>query len=202
MDDAWPWLAVAAFGALHGLNPLGGWPAVAACGRRHDGRGSALRALLSLAAGHLLSVLLVAAAVATGLALPRALLPWLAGAVLLLVLAWRWAGRRSTALPAAGLAQTALGLWSFIVSTFQGAGLMLVPALAPLCLSGLPDRAAGSAGAMGLALAAAGLHMVAMLGAAAVMAMAARCAARRYGATRARRTAVAADAMPTARPAA
>ena len=184
MDGAWPWLAIAALGALHGLNPLGGWPAVAACGWRHDGRGPVRRALASLAVGHLLSVLLVVAAVAGGLALPRALLPWLAGAVLLLVLAWRWAGRRSAALPAAGLAQTALGLWSFIVSTVQGAGLMLVPALAPLCLSGLPDRAAGSAGAMGLALAAAGLHMVAMLGATAVMATAARRAARRYGTAR------------------
>ena len=38
MDGAWPWLVIAALGALHGLNPLGGWPAVAACGWRHDGR--------------------------------------------------------------------------------------------------------------------------------------------------------------------
>lgn len=184
MEAAWPWFAVAAVGALHGLNPLSGWPAVAACGWRHDGRRPVRRALVSLAVGHLLSVLLVGAAVATGLAPPRALLPWLAGAVLLLVLAWRWAGRRSVALPTAGLAQVALGLWSFIVSTVQGAGLMLVPALAPLCLGGLPDRAAGSAGAMGLALAAAGLHMAAMLGAAAVAAVAARRAVRRYGAAR------------------
>ena len=186
MDGAWPWLAIAAFGALHGLNPLSGWPAVAACGGRHDGRGPVRRALVSLAVGHLLSVLLVAAAVATGLALPRALLPWLAGGVLLLVLAWRWTGRRSVAMPAGGLTQAALGLWSFIVSTVQGAGLMLVPALAPLCLSGLPGRAAGSAGAIGLALAAAGLHMAAMLGAAAAVAVAARRAARSYGAARAR----------------
>ena len=186
MDGAWPWLAIAAFGALHGLNALSGWPAVAACGGRHDGRGPVRRALVSLAVGHLLSVLLVAAAVATGLALPRALLPWLAGGVLLLVLAWRWTGRRSVAMPAGGLTQAALGLWSFIVSTVQGAGLMLVPALAPLCLSGLPGRAAGSAGAIGLALAAAGLHMAAMLGAAAAVAVAARWAARSYGAARAR----------------
>ena len=160
MEAAWPWFAVAAFGALHGLNPLSGWPAVAACGGRHDGRGPVRRALVSLAVGHLLSVLLV--------------------------LAWRWTVRRSVAMPAGGLTQAALGLWSFIVSTVQGAGLMLVPALAPLCLSGLPDRAAGSAGASGLALAAAGLHMAAMLGAAAAVAVAARRAARSYGAARAR----------------
>ena len=37
MDSAWPWLAIAGLGALHGLNPASGWPWAAACGWRRGG---------------------------------------------------------------------------------------------------------------------------------------------------------------------
>lgn len=163
MDSAWPWLAIAGLGALHGLNPACGWPWAAACAWRGGGAPATLRALGPLAIGHLLSVAIVAAVVATGLGLPRALLPWLAGTMLLALAALHMAGRRMGALPAGSLA---LALWSFIVSSAQGAGLMLVPALAPLCLSGAPGREITASGSLLLALAAVGLHMAAMLAAA------------------------------------
>jgi hypothetical protein len=163
MDSAWPWLAIAGLGALHGLNPACGWPLAAACAWRGGGAAAALRALGPLAIGHLLSVALVAAAVAAGLGLPRHLLPGLAGALLLAVAALHWAGRRIGAAPAGRLA---LGLWSFIVSSAQGAGLMLVPALAPLCLRDAPGREITASGSLLLALAAVGVHMAAMLAAA------------------------------------
>jgi len=153
MDSAWPWLAIAGLGALHGLNPACGWPLAAACAWRGGGAAAALRALGPLAIGHLLSVALVAAAVAAGLGLSQHLLPGLAGALLLAVAAWHWAGRR---IGAALAGRLALGLWSFIVSSAQGAGLMLVPALAPLCLSDAPGREITASGSLLLALAAAG----------------------------------------------
>jgi hypothetical protein len=173
MDEAWPWLAIAALGALHGLDPASGWPGAAACGWRCNGHARTLRALAPLAIGHLLSVLLVVAAVVTGLALPRVQLQWLAGGLLLLVWALHCVGRRIGSAPAGGRAHLALGLWSFVVSTAHGAGLMLVPALAPLCLSDVPAREIGASGSLWLALAAVGLHMAAMLGVAGAMAVAA-----------------------------
>ncbi len=160
MDSAWPWLAIAGLGALHGLNPVSGWPWAAACGWRFGGRAAVLRAMRPLAIGHLVSVALVAAAVALGLGLPRELLQWLACGMLLGVVFLHFAGRRIGRAPAGGVA---LGLWSFIVATAHGAGLMLVPALAPLCLSGVPGREITASGSLLWALAAVGVHVGAML---------------------------------------
>jgi hypothetical protein len=145
----WPWLAVAGAGALHGLNPCTGWGPAVACGwRARDGR-AALRALGPLALGHAASVCVVAVAVALGLAINA--LPLLAagGGALLL---WR---RRH--------ARTCLALWSFVATTLQGSGLMLVPALVPLCLSASPARELTASGSLLLALAAVAVHMAAML---------------------------------------
>ncbi len=149
MSSLWPWLAVAGAGALHGLNPCNGWALAAACGwRSRDGR-AALRALGPLALGHAASVGVVAVAVAMGLAMQA--LPLLAGLGAALLL-WR---RRH--------APTGLALWSFVAATLQGSGLMLVPALLPLCLGASPAREITASGSLVLALAAVAVHMGAML---------------------------------------
>jgi hypothetical protein len=167
MDSAWPWLTMAGLGALHGLNPASGWPWAAVCTWRRGGAATALRALALIAAGHLVSVVLVAAAAVLGLGLPRALLQWLAGGLLLAVAALHLVGRCIGRAPAGDIA---LGLWSFIVSSAHGAGLMLVPALAPLCLGDGPGREIDASGSLRLALAALGVHMAAMLVVAGVVA--------------------------------
>jgi hypothetical protein len=46
MASLWPWLAVAAAGALHGLNPATGWMWAACWGLRSGDLGQALRALV------------------------------------------------------------------------------------------------------------------------------------------------------------
>src|SRR5690606_2020750 len=56
-----------------------------------------------------------------------------------------------------------LALGSFLMSGAHGAGLMLVPALVPLCLGTGPVSEADAAGALVLALTAVGVHMAAML---------------------------------------
>lgn len=159
MASLWPWLAVAGVGALHGLNPATGWLWAAAWGLRSHDRAQALRALLPLGAGHVASVALVAGAVALGLAIDRGL--WQVGAATLLVGAAIVHLRGGKARAPAG--QAALALWSFVMSTVHGAGLMLVPALIPLCLGDTPARAADASGSLLLALAAVGVHSAAML---------------------------------------
>jgi len=62
-----------------------------------------------------------------------------------------------------------LTLWSCAMSTAHGAGLMLVPALVPLCTSG-PAREITASGSWPLALAAVALHAAAMLAVVGVMA--------------------------------
>jgi hypothetical protein len=158
----WPWLAIAGVGAVHGLNPASGWVWAAAWGMRSGDRAQALRALLPIAIGHAASVALVAAAVAFGVAMDRGLLQVLAGGLLAVAVALHLSGRTPKAARApAGRAGLALG--SFMMSTAHGAGLMLVPALMPLCVADGPARELAASGPLTLALAAVGVHTAAML---------------------------------------
>jgi len=150
MASLWPWLTVAGFGALHGLNPATGWMLAAAWGVHSRNRKHALRALAPIAVGHTLAIVLVALAVVFGLPMDRGLLQALAVGLLLVVAICHLAG--------AGLA-----LWSFMMSTAHGAGLMLVPALMPLCITDAPARELTASSSLALALAAVGVHTAAML---------------------------------------
>jgi len=162
MASLWAWLAIAGIGALHGLNPANGWMLAAAWGLRSHDRAQALRALLPIAAGHAASVGLVAAAVAFGLSFDRPLLQALAGGALLLVAVLRlW--RRKPARAWAPAGHAGLALWSFMMSTAHGAGLMLVPALMPLCIGAAPSGDTFAMGPLALALVAVGVHGAAML---------------------------------------
>lgn len=176
MANLWPWLAVAGAGALHGLNPASGWMLAAAVGLRSNDRAQALRALLPLALGHVASVACVAAAVVLGLSMDRVLLQTVAGVLLVGVAGLHLARRRARHMPGrargasghAGLAahtgHAGLALWSFMMSTAHGAGLMLVPALVPLCMGdAAAARPAGASGSLLLALAAVSVHSAAML---------------------------------------
>lgn len=57
-----------------------------------------------------------------------------------------------------------IALWSGLMATAHGAGLMLVPALGSLCMADTPAREITASGSLALALAAFGVHMAAMLG--------------------------------------
>ena len=162
MASLWPWLAVAASGALHGLNPAAGWMAAAACGVRSRDRTQALRALWPIALGHAASVALVAATVTLGVSMGRAVLIDLAGGLLVVAVVVHLLGRASKRARAPA-GQVALALWSCMVSTAHGAGLMLVPALIPLCIGDVPAREITASGSWALALAAVGVHTAAML---------------------------------------
>jgi hypothetical protein len=162
MASLWPWLAVAGVGAFHGLNPANGWLLAATQGVRSHDRAQALRALLPIGAGHIASVALVAGAVALGLSLDRTVLQVAAGS-LMLVAAVVHFWRRTVPRVRAPAGNAALALWSFTMSTAHGAGLMLVPALMPLCLGDASARHLAASGSLLLALAAVGVHSAAML---------------------------------------
>lgn len=155
----WPWLALASAGALHGLNPATGW-GLAACA------GDARRALLPIALGHAAAVGGVALLVALGLSTGGGPLQWLCALLLLMALALR-------------RAKAGLALWSCLVASAHGSGLMLVPALVPLCLSASPAREITASGSLLLALAAVVVHMAAMLAVTAALGLGgAKCGAR------------------------
>ena len=171
-DAWWPWLAVAGLGALHGLNPANGWLFAAARATQSGDARDVRRSLLPIALGHALSVALVVAVVMQGIRLPQQHLLALAGSGLLVFAAWRLLARpRVGARLTASRSHAGLAAWSCLMGTAHGSGLMLLPALLPLCMTDGPARAISATGSLALMLAAVALHLLAMLGTTQVVAM-------------------------------
>ena len=70
------------------------------------------------------------------------------------------AGRVAVAAPPRSVG---LAVWAGLMGIVHGAGLMLVPALIPLCVARTPAREITASGSMVLALLAIGVHLAAML---------------------------------------
>jgi hypothetical protein len=157
----WPWLVIAGLGAYHGINPAMGWLFAVALGLHRKSRAVVAEALVPIALGHALSVAIVAAAVvALGATVDGMLLRRTAGIALIL-----WAlyhllyGARHRVRVGMQAGFAGLFLWSFLMASAHGAGLMLLPALIPLCLPMGP----ATSGSPAAALAAIGLHTATML---------------------------------------
>lgn len=165
MPDLAPWLALAGLGLYHGLNPAMGWLFAGSIGERQESLEAALFALVPIAIGHALSIALVAMlAVTAGFFLDENLLRKIAGALLL---CWGlycfFSGTRHLMPASLSAGFAGLGLWSFFMASAHGAGLMLVPALMPLCLSNSAAAELGAAGSLAVAGGAVLVHMTAML---------------------------------------
>lgn len=158
---AWPWLTVAGLGAFHGLNPAMGWLFAVALGMHRHSRRVVLASLPPMAAGHALSIWLVAASVmAMGTAVDPRAVRVAAGATLLLWAAYYGLyGHRHRVRVGMTTGFAGLVLWSFLMATAHGAGLMLLPALIPMC-TGMPVFGQAS---LLLSLAAVGVHTLATL---------------------------------------
>lgn len=161
------WVMLVVLGAFHGINPGMGWLFAVALGMQERRRGAVLRALVPLGAGHAAAVAgAVAAALVTGAVVPIGWLRWpLAGGLISLgVLRFfrhrhrRWAGMR--------VSMRGLMLWSFLMATAHGAGLMVVPVFVGMSMaqgSGHMHHAAAFGPGAGTALLATGLHAVGYL---------------------------------------
>ena len=128
MSEVAPWLILFGLGAFHGLNPAMGWLFAVALGLQEQKRAAVLRALPPIALGHALSIALVVATVLVArITLPRLALKITVAVVLFLFGTYRlvrsrhpnWAGMR--------VGFRDLTMWSFIMASAHGAGLMLIP---------------------------------------------------------------------------
>jgi hypothetical protein len=136
------WLAVAASGVYHGVNPGMGWPLAVSAGLMGRSRKDLGIALVPLAAGHILAML----AILLPFALISALLDWQSeirvGASITIVAfgLFRLINQRHPR-ALARIKPTQLALWSFVIATAHGAGLMLLPIYFGLCSMGRLDAA-------------------------------------------------------------
>jgi hypothetical protein len=152
----WPWVALALLGAIHGLNPGMGWLFAVALGLQERDRHAVWRALLPMAAGHAAAIgSAVAVATVIGLAFPAGVLRWGVAATLLIFGVRRLVRHRHPRWAAMRVSRRDLALWSFLMASAHGAGLMALP----LVLRATAD--AGHAGhhlaPMGMAIAAASM---------------------------------------------
>jgi hypothetical protein len=135
----WPWIAIALLGGYHGLDPSMGWLFAVALGLQEQRRSKVVAALFPIALGHFISVGVVVALVAAAMAQAW----WVirpAGAVGLMLFGVfrlmrprahpRWVAMKVNA--------PDLVLWSFLMATAHGAGLMLFPILLRIPVVGVP----------------------------------------------------------------
>ncbi|HEX2726220.1 MAG TPA: hypothetical protein VHN20_10405 [Beijerinckiaceae bacterium] len=171
---SWAWLTLAGLGAFHGLNPAMGWLFAVALGLYRGEQRTVLLSLVPIALGHAAAVAATLAVfVAFGLTMDAAVLSRVAAAVLIGWAVWHaLRGHRRPLRVGMRTGLAGLAAWSFMMASAHGAGLMLIPVLAPLCASpALPDPAHG-ADPLALALAALAVHTAAMLAAIAAVSVA------------------------------
>ena len=128
MSELWPWLAVFGLGIFHGINPAMGWLFAVALGLQEQKRAAVFRALLPIVLGHAVSIgIIIGAVLVARVSVPHRTLKIAAAAILFAFGLFRllrsrhpnWVGMR------VGFGD--LTLWSFIMASAHGAGLMLVP---------------------------------------------------------------------------
>jgi hypothetical protein len=172
MTELWTWLALAGLGAFHGLNPGMGWLFAVALGmHRHDRRVVWLSAV-PIGLGHALSVAIIAGAFFwAGLIVDARILRIGAGLILIgwALYHWRY-GHRHRVRFGMQTGLIGLGVWSFLMATAHGAGLMLWPVLMPLCIAAAAEP--DGAGPLVTALIGVGVHTLAMLATMTAMAVA------------------------------
>jgi uncharacterized membrane protein (UPF0136 family) len=145
--ELWPWLTLFGLGAFHGINPAMGWLFAVGLGLQEQKRIAVLRALPPIALGHALSIgIIIAAVLLARVTVPPFALKITAAAILFAFGFYRlfrsrhpnWVGMR------VGFGD--LTLWSFVMASAHGAGLMLIP----LFLKTAPQTLAQHTDLMGL----------------------------------------------------
>jgi hypothetical protein len=169
--ELWPWLALAGLGLFHGVNPAMGWLFAVALGLHRHSRKIVLLSWVPIALGHAAAIAVVLVAVLIlGFVIEPSNVGRIAAAVLLGWALWHaLRGHRHRQRIGMQTGLTGLALWSFMMSSVHGAGLMLTPIVLPLCLSGSPLTRPTVSGAIPVAVAALCVHTVAMVAATAAV---------------------------------
>jgi hypothetical protein len=161
---AWPWLVLASLGFFHGVNPAMGWLFAVALGLHRKSERIVIISLIPIALGHALAVAVVVALVLLlGTIVDLGSLALISGIVLVGWAIWHALyGHRHRVRIGMQTGLLGLALWSFLMALAHGAGLMLMPALLPLCTPAMQDHGFIE-GPLPIALAAVGVHTAAML---------------------------------------
>jgi hypothetical protein len=177
MTHNWPWVALAVLGAYHGLNPAMGWLFALALGLQERRRSAVIGALLPIALGHAVAITLAILALRfIQHFLPMSILKWGVASVLFtlgIYRVFRASHPRGAGMRVGG---KDLFVWSFLMASAHGAGLMLLPILMAQPMSGMTHTLGGMLAvpsslipsAVGLAVL---IHTASMLAVAGILAL-------------------------------
>jgi hypothetical protein len=153
------WGTLLALGAFHGVNPGMGWLFAVALGMQERSRAAVWRAMAPLGLGHALAVgAAMAVALAIGLIIPIEALRW---PVAILLLGFGVARLRRHKHPRWTSMRVGMGgltLWSFLVATVHGAGLMVAPVYLSMAAPAGVHSHVAAAGAPAAAFTATAVH--------------------------------------------
>jgi hypothetical protein len=128
MRTSLPWVSLLLLGAVHGINPAMGWLFAVARGLQERNRRALWRALGPLALGHALAIAAAVALAATlGRVVPLGTLRWFVAASLLAVGVDGLRRHRHVRLGGMRVSGRELAMWSFLMASAHGAGLMVLP---------------------------------------------------------------------------
>jgi hypothetical protein len=122
------WSALLALGAGHGINPAMGWLFAVALGLQRESRRAVWGALGPLALGHALAIGgAVAVAGLAGLMIPLTALRWTTAGLLIGLGLYRLVRSRHLTFGGMQVGARELAIWSFLMASAHGAGLMVLP---------------------------------------------------------------------------
>lgn len=126
----WPWIALFALGAYHGVNPGMGWLFAVALGMQEKCGRAVWRSLVPIGIGHALAIgAVVFLAALAGLALPLGSLKIVVAIILFALGVYRLVRHRHPRFGGMQVGFRDLTLWSFLMASAHGAGLMVLPIL-------------------------------------------------------------------------
>jgi hypothetical protein len=124
------WPALLALGAGHGINPAMGWLFAVALGLQRGSRRAVWASLGPLALGHVVAVAAaIAAAGVVGRALPPDMMRWATAGLLVGLGVYHLVRPRHITYGGMRATGRELAVWSFLVASAHGAGLMVLPLL-------------------------------------------------------------------------
>src|SRR5215469_18072372 len=145
-----PLTTILLLGAFHGINPGMGWLFAVALGMQERRQTAVWRALIPLTLGHGLAIgAVVLVALAAGVAVPAASLKLPVAVALVALGAYRLVRHRHFTGGGMRVGVWGLTVWSFLMATCHGAGLMVLPVFLGMAAPahGASCHAAGAASA-------------------------------------------------------
>jgi hypothetical protein len=126
--QTWPWVVLFLLGAYHGINPGMGWLFAVALGMQKRNSRAVWLSLLPIAVGHTVSIgLVVAVAFFVGAVVPSFYVRIAVACILFAFGVYRLLRRGHPRWGGMQIGLRDLTIWSFLMASAHGAGLMLLP---------------------------------------------------------------------------